>query len=74
MRRVLAAAAGLYVLALLVRLVPLFLSTLPYNIDGFPLARIAEGIQQTGRWRLDEADPNSYNLKMPAYSMVWAAV
>ncbi len=74
MKRVLATAVALYLLALLVRLLPLFFSTLPYNIDGFPLARITEGILQTGQWRLDDADPNVYNLKLPGYSIVWAAV
>ncbi|HKZ99170.1 MAG TPA: hypothetical protein VJ326_06240 [Thermoplasmata archaeon] len=52
---------------------PLGASTLPFNIDGFPLVRIAEGISDAGAWRIDEADPNSYNQKMPAFSLLWAA-
>jgi hypothetical protein len=47
---------------------------LPYNIDGFPLARISEIIIDTG------ATPNpadyggllSYNMKLPVFSMVLA--
>jgi len=53
--------------------VPLTFSPLPYNIDGFPLARISHGIAATGSWRIDPADVNSYNEKMPAFSIVWAA-
>ncbi len=56
------------------RLVPLTFSPLPYNIDGFPLARIAEQIAATGSWRIDAADPNAYNQLMPVYSLVWSAV
>lgn len=74
MKRVLASAAALYLLALALRVVPLFFSTLPFNIDGFPLARISEGIVRSGQWRLDDADPNAYNLKLPGYSLAWAAV
>ena len=64
---------ALYCTALALRLVPLVLSPLPYNIDGFPLARIADDIGSTGAWRIDETDINSYNQKMPAYSLLWAA-
>lgn len=53
---------------------PLTFSTLPYNIDGFPLARIAADMSSSGSWRIDEADVNSYNEKMPAFSLVWSAV
>ena len=53
---------------------PLLLSPLPLNIDGFPLARIATGILEDGRWLLDPADLHAYNLRMPAYSAVWSAL
>src|SRR3989304_50546 len=45
----------------------------PLNIDGFPLARIATGILEDGRWLLDPADLHAYNLRMPVYSAVWSA-
>ncbi len=66
--------ASLYCIALAFRLVPLLFSPLPFNIDGFPLARIAQGIGSTGAWRLNPADVNSYNLKMPVYSFLWSVV
>jgi hypothetical protein len=49
------------------------MSPLPFNIDGFALVRIADGISSTGTWRIDEADVNSYNLKMPGFSLLWSA-
>ncbi len=52
---------------------PLTFSPLPFNIDGFPLARISERIVATGTWRIDPGDVNSYNEKMPAFSLLWAA-
>ncbi len=64
-------AALLYFLALTLRLVPLFGSNLPL-IDGFPLARIARDVQDTGRWTIDDADVNSYNQRMPVYPILWA--
>ena len=64
--------AALYCAALALRLVPLTFSTLPFNIDGFPLARIASDIMATGSWQIDEADPNAYNLKLPGYSLLWS--
>ncbi len=66
--------AGLYCFALALRLVPLTFSPLPYNIDGFPLARIADQISTTGSWRINPADPNAYNQLMPVYSLVWSSV
>jgi len=65
---------ALYCIALAARLVPLTFSPLPYNIDGFPLARISQQIATTGTWRIDEATVNSYDEKMPAFSLLWAAV
>ena len=53
---------------------PLAFSPLPYNIDGFPLARIAQQIASTGSWQLNPADPNAYNQLMPGYSLVWSSV
>ena len=74
MRVDLALLAALYTFALALRLVPLTFSPLPYNIDGFPLARIASQIAATGSWRINPADPNAYNQLMPVYGLVWSAV
>lgn len=52
---------------------PLTLSPLPYSTDGFALARIANGIASTGVWRIDPASANSYNTKLPGFSLLWAA-
>ena len=74
MRVDVALVAALYAFALALRLVPLTFSPLPYNIDGFPLARIAQGITATGSWRINPADPNAYNQLMPVYALVWSSV
>ncbi len=73
MRGHLALVAGLYAFALALRLVPLTFSPLPYNIDGFPLARIAQQIAATGSWTARVSDPNWYNELMPGYSLVWSS-
>ena len=64
---------ALYSFGLALRLVPLTFSPLPYNIDGFPLARIATQIAGSGSWRIDSADPNWYNELMPVYSLLWSS-
>ncbi len=69
-----ALVVSLYCIALSFRLVPLLLSPLPFNIDGFPLAKIAQGMVASGAWSLDPADVNRYNLEMPVYSFLWSAV
>lgn len=69
-----ALVASLTLLAVALRLVPLTFSPLPYNIDGFPLARIADDMAASGSWTIDEADPNSYNEKMPAFSLLWSGI
>ncbi len=74
MRVDLALVAALYGFALALRLVPLTFSPLPYNIDGFPLARIADQLTTTGSWTINPADPNAYNQLMPVYPLVWSAV
>ncbi len=56
------------------RLVPLTFSPLPFNIDGFPLARIAQQIIGAGAWQVNVQDPNWYNELMPVYSLVWSSV
>jgi hypothetical protein len=61
-------------LAFATRLVPLLFSPLPFGIDGFALARIASDIGATGTWRIDLADVNSYNQKLPGFPFLWAAV
>ncbi len=70
----LALLGALYCLALALRLVPLMFSPLPYNIDGFPLARIAEQITATGMWQIHGTDPNRYNELMPVYSLLWSSL
>ena len=69
-----ALVAALYCVALVVRLVPLTFSPLPYNVDGFALARIMDGFGETGRWVSDEANVNRDDLKLPAFSLVGHAV
>ena len=69
-----ALAASLYALALAARWVPLLFSPLPFNIDGFPLASIAQQIGATGTWQIGAADVNRYNELMPVYSLLWSAV
>ncbi len=56
------------------RFVPLTFSPLPFNIDGFPLARIADQMTASGAWQIEETDVNSYNQKMPALSLLWSAM
>ena len=65
--------ASLFCLALVLRLVPLFFSPLPYNIDGFALTAISRDFGTTGHWALNESDPNEADLKLPAFSLVWYA-
>lgn len=60
-------------LALAARLVPLSFSPLPFSIDGFALARISHDISARGMWSIDPADVNSYNVKLPGFSILWAA-
>src|SRR5439155_699124 len=56
------------------RLVPLTFSPLPFGIDGFALGRISSDIAARGGWRIDPADLNSYNQKLPGFSLLWSAV
>ena len=73
-RNTLLAVILLFLIALCVRLVPLQFSALPYNIDGFPLARISEIMITSG------SAPNpsdyggllAYNMKLPVFSIVLA--
>ncbi len=74
MRVDIALVAALYAFALALRLVPLTFSPLPYNIDGFPLARIADQITTSGSWSINPADPNAYNQLMPVYALLWSSV
>ncbi len=67
------AALSLYLVALSVRLIPLILSPLPYNIDGFAQVRLAQGIATTGWWSLQQDPANAYNLKMPILPVFLAA-
>ena len=53
---------------------PLTFSPLPFGIDGFALARISSDIAARGGWRIDPADLNSYNQKLPGFSLLWSAV
>jgi len=60
--------------AIATRLVPLTFSPLPFGIDGFALGRISSDIAARGGWRIDQADLNSYNQKLPGFSLLWSAV
>lgn len=53
---------------------PLTISVLPPNVEAFSLARVSVTISDQGLWRLDEGDPNSYNLKLPIFPLVWSIV
>lgn len=50
------------------------MSPLPFGIDGFALTRIASDIVSRGQWQVEEATINSYNTKLPGFSLFWAAV
>jgi len=54
--------------------VPLTFSPLPFGIDGFALGRISSDIAARGGWRIEPADLNSYNQKLPGFSLLWSAV
>ncbi len=60
-------------IALGARLVPLTFSPLPFGIDGFALARISSDIVARGTWHIDPIGVNSYNEKLPGFSLLWAA-
>ncbi len=64
---------ALVCIALGARLVPLTFSPLPFGIDGFALARISNDIVTKGTWRIDPTGVNSYNEKLPGFSLLWAA-
>lgn len=68
-----ACVAALVCIALAARLVPLTVSPLPFSIDGFILARVAADIAARDAWSIDPADVNSYNMKLPGFSLWWAA-
>ena len=70
----LALSVALYALALALRWVPLLLSTLPFNVDGFPLAWVSQQIGATGSWQIRAGDANRYSELMPVYPLVWSAV
>src|SRR5256712_178686 len=65
---------ALICVAIATRLVPLTFSPLPFGIDGFALGRISSDIAARGGWRIDPADLNSYNQKLPGFSLLWSAV
>ncbi len=65
MRRHLVPMLFLYFTALAIRLVPLLFSSLPYNIDGFPLVRISNDVISSGEWTMGE-----YNTKLPIFGMI----
>src|SRR5207245_4004617 len=68
-----AVLAALVCVSLGARLVPLTFSPLPFGIDGFALARISNDIVAKGTWRIDPIGVNSYNEKLPGFSLLWAA-
>jgi hypothetical protein len=58
-------------MAFAIRLVPLTLSSLPYNIDGFPLVKISENIiQNQGHDFNHHVSLIDYNSKMPVFSLL----
>jgi hypothetical protein len=61
-------------IALAARLVPLTFSPLPFSVDGFALARISRDIGALGLWSIVPSDVNSYNVKLPGFSVLWAAM
>src|SRR5439155_12408 len=69
-----AVIAALLCIALTAHLVPLTVSPLPLSVDGFALARISRDMASAGSWRIDPANVNSYNQKLPGYSLLWSAV
>ncbi|MDG6220438.1 MAG: hypothetical protein QCI38_03205 [Candidatus Thermoplasmatota archaeon] len=66
------ALGALALAALAVRLIPATFSSQPYNIDGYPLVRIAEDMLETGGWRMGGSGLIAYNSKMPGLPMVIA--
>jgi len=62
----------LFLIALSARLIPLQFSTLPYNLDGFPLAKISEVIVDTGTLPIasEHGYLIGYNMKMPVFSVM----
>jgi hypothetical protein len=65
MRKHLVPILFLYFTALAIRLVPLLFSSLPYNIDGFPLAKISNDVISSGEWTIGD-----YNTKLPIFGMI----
>jgi hypothetical protein len=63
---------ALVCVALAARLVPLTVSPLPFSVDGFALTRVSSDIAARGAWAIDEGDVNSYNMKLPGFSLLWA--
>lgn len=69
MRRALLLGALVFVIALVARLLPFLYSGLPYNIDGFSIANIAERTQASGHLFPIPGDPNLPNYKVPLYAL-----
>ncbi|MFQ6128625.1 MAG: hypothetical protein ACE5QW_06965 [Thermoplasmata archaeon] len=73
MRKHLLPILFIFFTALTIRLVPLLFSPLPYNIDGFPQARISEEIIDTGRWfSAGSIEELEYNKKLPILPLYFA--
>ncbi len=68
MRRTYLLAFTIYFVAIVVRLLPLTYSSLPYNIDGFSLVNIAERTQSSGHLIPALNDPNLGNYKVPSFA------
>ena len=66
------AISTLLFIAVCVRSIPLSFSSLPYNIDSFPLVKISEEMIATGHWVIDSQTPHliNYNSKMPVFSLI----
>ena len=52
---------------------PLTFSTMPFNVDGYPLTWVSAQIGATGSWAI-HAGVNRYSELMPLYPLVWSVV
>lgn len=62
---------ALYLITLLIRWIPLFLSPLSYNIDGFSMAGVSDGIISSGHWSINSPMYGvAYNQKTPFFPVI----
>lgn len=66
---------SLFFLSVCLRLYLSLASPLPYNVDGFPLIRIAQNMLDTGQWTIESGSASGnieYNAMMPIFSLLLA--